>query len=59
MGSGVKYRRGNSRYYVKIGVVALLSVLILYFILKWTSESKLESSSLPYLSEGIMRHHVF
>ncbi len=59
MGSGVKYRRRSKNNYVKIGIVALLSVPILYLIFNWTRGSSNQWFSQrqhlnePYLVEGI------
>lgn len=36
MGSGVKYRRKQTNY-VKIGVIALISLPILYLIFNWAT----------------------
>lgn len=61
MGSGVKYRR-RSNNYVKIGIVALISVPILYLIFNWArgSDNAIHSETFsqprtseePYLVEG-------
>lgn len=38
MGSGVRYRRRRNRY-IKIGIIAFISLATLYLIFKWTSGS--------------------
>lgn len=62
MGSGVKYRQQNNNY-IKIGIIALISLPILYLIYNWTSGdnsesfhyemfSQRQSMSEPYLVDG-------
>lgn len=60
MGSGVKYRRRNDNLYMKIGIVALISVPILYLIFNWTKGSNHSEMyaqrrpvNEPYIVEGI------
>lgn len=59
MGSGVKYRRRNSsNSYVKIGVIALISVPVLYLIYNWTRGGNDEVPTQQYLKRDLNEPYV-